>query len=91
MKSAVFYYKHDTIILATNSFVGSNKLKEKIAYENITRCNNESELLCSTFKERQKRKHTPAMGIVAQASQYFLEWSSEMPEHGLFGKLSTIL
>lgn len=48
MKSAVFNYKHNTIIIPTNFFAGSNELKEKIACKNITTCNNKNEPLYTT-------------------------------------------
>lgn len=54
LKSAVFNYQHNTIITLPASFVGSKELKEKIAYENITTCNNKNELPCSTLKENRR-------------------------------------
>lgn len=67
MKSAVFNYKHNTIAIPTTFFVGSDELKEKIAYKNITTCNSKNELLCSSFTKKKKMQGRGAdTGIVAQ-------------------------
>lgn len=66
MKSAVFNYKHNTLIIPTTFFVGSNELTEKIACKNITTCNSKNELLCSTFTKKIAGGGGADTGIVAQ-------------------------
>lgn len=67
MKSAVLNYKHNTVIIPTNFFVGSNELKEKIACKYITTCNNKNEPLYTTSIKKKKARGGD-MGIVAQVN-----------------------